>query len=87
MSLTKEDVREVIDQALGDHWMDIETHRTHHQAVQLWLQQQEERRQRWQRIRDQLVGTALLSALAGILGALGYACIQWVKDITSRGGQ
>ena len=86
--LTKDDVREVvrttIDTALNEHLLDMATHRAHHLAVARWIERQEARRQRWERIEEKLVGTGILSLFGAAVGALGYAAIQWIKSV--RGG-
>lgn len=84
--LTREDIREVIESALNDHLIDLETHRAHHQAVALWLQRQEERRQRWERLKERIIGWAVLSGFGAAIGGLGFAFIEWVKRSMRDGG-
>lgn len=80
MSLTAHDIETAVDRAMARHRaIDDAKHREHHAFLDYWIERENEKRQRWDRVRTTVVGGAilmLLSSIGGFLYWLGALAIE-----------
>ncbi len=75
---THELVRQFID-ALKEHnlGVDNEEHKAHHEFLKILLEREHRSQARWDRVREQVVGWALIAFLGGI----GTAVYSWLINL------
>lgn len=56
-----------------------ELHREHHDFIKTWIEKQKRKEERWDKIKTQVGGWAIVSALGGIGTAVWHAA-QYLKD-------
>lgn len=73
------DMLKVILDSLNDHkfWVDDELHSQHHEFIKILLEREHRRLDRWDRIREQVTGWALIA----ILGGIGTAVYTWIINL------
>lgn len=77
--LTKEDIREVIREELSEHLSS-----SHHAYIESQLEEQKRKRDRWETIKTQVMGVAILGTLSFIVtqiihffGQHGREILEW----------
>jgi len=92
MALTEKDIeviRELLDTRLQDqHKLTADVHRVHHEAVDRWLAQEEQRQQQWRKLRNGLIGAVVVgsaTALVGLFIGIGGKVVKAMVFIFSHG--
>ena len=81
--MNKDEFREVIDEALNSRApVDKDTHIKHHQFIDVLLEEHEQKKQRNEKIKTQVIGWGILAVLSGI----GTAIYHWFEHFV-QGGQ
>lgn len=79
MSLTKEDLLEVLDSVLSKKEIFTdEKHQEHHAFIQAELDRRRRSIERWEKFQSSLIGGIALAVLAG-LGWIGTLILEWVR--------
>lgn len=83
--ITKENLKQTLDELFEERRIiDAETHRRHHEAIEAWIVAQRKRQERWEKLRDLVIGSVVISFLGGAVTLVGYAVRQWVSH--TKGG-
>lgn len=75
-----EDQLDEIAQYIADklpYLVDAETHAHHHQIFETWIERENRRAERWEKIRAQVGGWAVIGFLSGV----GYAAWEAAKAL------
>jgi hypothetical protein len=84
-AITKEELIEVLDQALNSRrTVDDELHRRHHEYIELELERRENRKRAWEKFRNSFIGGLAVAAL-GFLGWIGTLIIEWLRSGSNPG--
>lgn len=78
--MEKKDIVDAVNEVLDSRQDKNIEHKEHHAFIRMLIEERRRRQDRWEKIRTQLWGWAIISAIASFLGALGYAAAQWVKS-------
>ncbi len=74
-----ERIIEIIRNNPASYAISEEIHREHHEFVQAWISEQQRKAERWERIKTQVSGWLVISAL-GAIGTAAYNTIIYLKD-------
>lgn len=60
--------------------LDEEVHKSHHEFITLVKKREERRIKFMEKIAETVTGSVILSLLASLVAALGYAALNWLKQ-------
>lgn len=63
--------------------MDSEIHKSHHEFIELIKKREERHLQLREKIIETVAGSATLSFITALIGAIGYAVVTYIKQIKS----
>ncbi len=81
-------IEHAIDQALDRrNRIDADTHRTHHDYVARLIERDRRRTERWERVRVHVYGWGAVTALGGLIYAVGDLLREFVHNLfRAKGG-
>ena len=84
--MDKEEFKAALNEVLDTRRsIDAERHREHHRFMDEWIAEIKRRRQTRERIKEQVIGWGAISTVGSVVGAIGYAAVQWIKSIKTGG--
>jgi hypothetical protein len=72
----------VLEQQGSEQGIDSQLHAEHHRAVAQWIQKENQKRERWEKITQSAVGSLIVAAISGLAAAL-----IWIAKLALAGAQ
>lgn len=78
--MTKDELKVIFNDVLDTRrGIDGEQHREDHEFIKILKEREMARQQRIERLKTQVIGFGMITAIGGVLSAVGYAVMQWVQ--------
>lgn len=77
--LSDDDIEAIAERLSSWSGLSTEEHRKHHEALELFIENQKDKKQHWDKIKEQVSGWGVVAILGGI-GSLIYHGAVWFID-------
>jgi len=79
VSELKEAINEVLDERDA---FDGRTHSDHHRFVEEWIEERKRKEERYERLRQQVIGWGIITVLTGVGYGSYHLFVEFVKKVT-----